>query len=163
MQEHNMNRSLLLLVALCVLLMDQMSKYYLVHVVHMPNASPIEVTSFFNLVMVWNYGVSFGMFSQLNAKWGLIAVSLGISALLWHMSKDAYSKLHLSAYGMVVGGALGNMVDRLNYGAVADFFDFHLAGWHYPAFNVADMAIVCGVIALLACELLLKNRGDRGN
>ncbi len=155
-----MNRISMLLIALLMIALDQASKYYLVSVMDMPTQSPIEVTSFFNLVMVWNYGVSFGMFSGMNAKWFLVAMSVIICGLLWHMSKDAYNKLHITAYGMVIGGALGNVIDRFHYGAVADFFDFHVNGWHYPAFNVADMAIVCGVIGLLWCELRKKKPAD---
>ena len=155
-----MKRTHMLYVALVIMIVDQLSKYYLVSVINMPVQSPIAVTPFFNLVMVWNYGVSFGMFSSLDAKWFLVGMSIMICGLLWHMSRDAYNNMHMTAYGMVIGGALGNVIDRFYYGAVADFFDFHINHWHYPAFNVADMAIVCGVIGLLWCELRKKKPAD---
>lgn len=155
-----MSRTSMVWVALLIVIIDQASKYYLVSIINMPVHSPIMLTPFFNLVMVWNHGVSFGMFSGMNAKWFLVGTSLIICGLLWHMSKDAYNTLHKVAYGMVIGGALGNVIDRFHYGAVADFFDFHIRQWHYPAFNVADMAIVCGVIGLLWCELSKKKPAD---
>lgn len=121
-------------------------------VVGIATRPPIEVTPFFNLVMVWNHGVSFGMFSNPDSDysmWVLIAVAIGISIALsfWLFKSERLSEV--MAIGLVIGGALGNVIDRLRFGAVADFFDIHALGYHYPSFNIADSAIFIGVAWLL--------------
>lgn len=149
-----------LIIAVIVIIVDQANKWFFVEHMALPSRPPIEVTSFFNLVMVWNTGVSFGMFSGMEAKWFLITMSLIISGLLLHWCRSARSGFQAIAYGGVIGGALGNVIDRLNYGAVADFYDFHLMGYHWPAFNIADMAIVIGVIGLMWVELRGNKKTD---
>lgn len=111
-------------------------------------AEPVTVTSFFNLVMVWNHGISFGMF-QSGTPWPLIVMALVISSgfVVWMMRSSAWTQIVPLA--LVVGGALGNVIDRFRFGAVADFFDLHVMGWHYPAFNIADSAITIGIALLL--------------
>jgi len=141
-------------VALLVLVLDQLSKAWLLGVLA-ANPGGIEVTSFFNLVMVWNSGVSFGLFGEdsESRRWLLIAVTLTITATLviWLWRRPA--PLVALALGAVIGGAVGNVIDRLRFGAVADFLDFHAFGWHWPAFNVADSAIVAGVALMLVDSL----------
>ena len=112
---------------------------------------PIEVTPFFNLVMVWNTGVSFGLFASDSeaGRWALIALACAISAGLAWWVRTVTTPLLAGSIGAVVGGAIGNVVDRLVYGAVADFFDVHAFGYHWPAFNIADSAIVVGVGLIL--------------
>jgi len=112
----------------------------------------IELTSFFNLTMVWNEGVSFGLFQSGN-PWPLIILALVISAVFtgWLLKTDTWREaIPLS---MIVGGALGNVIDRFHFGAVADFLDFHLMGWHYPAFNIADSLISIGIVILIVNSL----------
>jgi signal peptidase II len=130
----------------------------------------IEITGFFNLVLTYNTGVSFGMF-QGDAAWKpffLIAVNVVVSlGLLVWLHKESRSGTGAGllpvAVGLVVGGALGNAVDRLYLPGVADFLDFHLAGWHWPAFNLADSAIVCGVVLIVADGLFQPGRrGKKG-
>jgi signal peptidase II len=121
----------------------------------MIDGAPVHVTSFFNLVMVWNRGVSFGMFSGWDAKWMLAGLSAIICTMLLLWSR-AFDRPKLLCTGAIIGGAVGNVIDRFVYGAVADFFDVHVAGHHWPAFNVADMCIVCGVILLLWLEMRTK-------
>lgn len=143
-----------LLVAAGVMILDQISKWIMVEKVMQP-PRVIEVTSFFNLVMTWNRGVSFGLFnsgSPLNA-WVLPLVAAAIVAglVLWlRKSEGTWMTL---ALGLIIGGAVGNVIDRLHWGAVADFLDFHLAGRHWPAFNVADSAITLGAAALVLDSL----------
>lgn len=143
-------RLLGLIVALLILVADQASKAPLLDLMAR-HPGGIEVTSFFNLVMVWNRGVSFGLFSHADdsRRWILIlaaaAITLWLLVWLWR----GPNRLVALALGLVIGGALGNILDRLRFGAVADFFDFHLFGWHWPAFNIADCAIVVGVGLLL--------------
>ncbi|MGF1630567.1 MAG: signal peptidase II [Kiloniellaceae bacterium] len=153
-----------LFIATAVLLLDQLSKWVILNLV-MPPRGGIEVTGFFNLVLVHNRGVSFGMF-QSDSAWQpyfLIVVNVCVSlALLFWLRKQA-SGLLPYAIGLVVGGALGNAIDRLYQPGVVDFLDFHIAGWHWPAFNVADSAIVCGVALIVADGLFQPGRkGNKG-
>ncbi|GAB4356062.1 MAG: signal peptidase II [Kiloniellaceae bacterium] len=157
-----MQRTLIL--AAAVLLADQLSKWVMLQLLMQP-PRVIEVTGFFNLVLTYNTGVSFGMF-QGDAAWKpyfLIAVNLVVSlGLLVWLHREARNGgnagLLSVAVGLVVGGALGNAVDRLHLPGVADFLDFHLAGWHWPAFNLADSAIVCGVALIVADGLFQPGR-----
>lgn len=155
-----MQRTLIL--AAIVLLLDQLSKWAILEVV-MPPPGGIRITGFFNIVLTYNTGVSFGLF-QGEAAWQpyfLIAVNLAVSIglLLW-LRKQATGLL-VWAVGLVVGGAVGNAIDRLHQPGVVDFLDFHLGGWHWPAFNLADSAIVCGVLLIVADGLFQP--GKKGN
>jgi signal peptidase II len=140
-----------LLIAVGIFVADQISKLLFLDLMQQ-NPAGITVTPFFNLVMVWNTGVSFGMFSEdsANRAWTLIAVSFLVTAwLLWWLWRNQSGLVAISL-GMIIGGAMGNVIDRYRFGAVFDFLDFHAFGWHWPAFNVADCAIVVGVLLLLA-------------
>lgn len=136
--------------AVAVLVADQASKAVLVDLFGGEAGRGIEVTPFFNLVMVWNRGVSFGMFGSGGLPpwvWVLVSLAIVVALLLWIRRLDRpWTAL---ALGGIVGGAAGNVIDRLRFGAVADFFDFHLGGWHWPAFNIADAGIVVGVAMLM--------------
>jgi signal peptidase II len=116
----------------------------------------IGLTDFFDLVPVWNRGVSFGILSSRDGTtaWLLGGVALLVAAglVVW-LSRIERPLLALSL-GLVIGGALGNVVDRGRFGAVFDFLDFHVARWHFPAFNLADSAITIGVALLLLDGLL---------
>lgn len=119
----------------------------------------IEVSGFFNLVRVWNYGVSFGMFN--NLEFGQVILStivliITIAMLVWLYRNE---KLYLTwALGFIIGGAIGNLADRIQNGAVADFLDFHLASYHWPAFNLADSFVFIGVAMLLIEDLILRKK-----
>lgn len=146
-----------LFIAAVILIMDQLSKWYLLNVVDMPERVRIPLHSHFDLVMVWNHGVSFGMFANPERSQALflIILALGIVCVLLNwLTKDA-GKFAAIAIGLVIGGAVGNVLDRVWYGAVADFFYVRLWGevW-WPAFNVADASICVGV-ALLCVESML--------
>lgn len=153
-----------LLVALLVLFFDQFSKWYVLAVSEISTRA-IEVTPFFNLVLVWNYGISFGMFSNRDSSMGkyvLIALALVIIGILLKWLINAVTRVQAASIGLVVGGAVGNIIDRILYGAVADFLDFHIAGWHWPAFNVADSAICIGVIVLCCDSMFDKRQANDG-
>lgn len=117
----------------------------------------IPVTSFLNLTMVWNPGISFGLFT--GGGWGLLTVaSLVIAAFffIWMLRTEAFAET--LALAMIVGGALGNVIDRVRFGAVADFLDFYRGDWHFPAFNLADSAISVGVAALVIHGLFFARK-----
>lgn len=119
----------------------------------------VAVTSFFNLVLVFNTGASFSFLADAGGwqRWFFVALALGISVWLVVMiRRHAAERLMPTAMALVLGGALGNVIDRLRFGAVVDFLDFHAAGWHWPAFNVADSAITIGVALLFWQQLTHK-------
>ena len=118
----------------------------------------IKVTSFFNLVKVYNTGISFGMFTDL--EYGQIILSvigLAIVTILINWLRNNDKKTVAYALGAIIGGAFGNIIDRLVNGHVADFLDVHWYGYHWPAFNLADSCITIGVLILLNEELFAKN------
>lgn len=131
------------------LLLDRISKEWLVGL--LDGQDPITVTSFFNLVMVWNRGVSFGLFQQGDDAGRYLltgfAVIVGLVLIVWMLRSS--TRLGVAGLALVAAGALGNAYDRVVFGAVADFLDFHFAGYHFWAFNVADSAITIGVGFLL--------------
>jgi signal peptidase II len=147
----------ILLIAILVILIDQSVKQVLIDVMRARAFVPLYVMPSFNLVMVWNKGVSFGILSSADARHALIFLPLiVVGALLWWHRKNT-APIATVGVGLIAGGALGNMIDRFHYKAVADFFDIYIAGYHWPAFNVADMCIVCGVGCLCYMEWKLAS------
>jgi signal peptidase II len=150
-------------VALASALLDQATKYYFHDLLVVQGKRVIEILPFFNLVTVWNYGVSFGMFNNGSSAQALIfvALSLSIVAALVVWLRRVDQTWVAASLGLVIGGAVGNVIDRLVYGAVFDFLDVHAFGWHWPAFNVADSAITVGV-ALLVIDSLFARKPASG-
>lgn len=139
-----------LAIAALVVVLDQLSKWWILERIMLP-PRVIEITSVFNLVLTWNRGVSFGMFntgSSFNV-WvlPLVAVAIVVMLVAWLTRTDR--QLLAIALGSVIGGAIGNLIDRFRFGAVADFLDVHAFGYHWPAFNIADSAITIGVMVLM--------------
>jgi signal peptidase II len=148
-----------LTVALVLLGLDQLTKWAALDLLDLA-ARPVAVTPFFNLVLVWNRGVSFGMLDALGAvaPWLLSGLALAVViALLFWLRRSEHAVMAIGL-GLVIGGALGNVIDRLRYGAVVDFLDFHLAGWHWPAFNLADAGICVGAGLIVVDGLLAPRR-----
>jgi signal peptidase II len=147
--------------------LDQASKWWIVEVVMQPPRK-IEITSFFNLVMGWNRGVSFGLFSSgagLNA-WLLPLIALVIVAVMGFWLSRVQRTVVGFGIGLIIGGAVGNVVDRGRFGAVADFLQLHLEGFgcplgtslcYWPAFNLADAAITVGA-AMILVDALFERR-----
>lgn len=140
-----------LMVALAVGAADWLSKYVVLYVINLPGRQNIPILPFLDLTMVWNRGVSFGML-QADSTYGRMALigftlAVSIAVLVWLWRNDDI--INAIALGGILGGALGNIYDRLKFGAVADFFDFHLMGYHWYVFNVADAGISVGVTLLL--------------
>lgn len=140
-----------------VILIDQVSKA-LVFGYLSETAPVVAVTPFFNLVTAWNTGVSFSMFNNLGGRgvYILSAFSLLVVAfLIYWLKKEETPRMRL-ALGMVIGGAIGNVIDRIRLGAVFDFLDVYANGYHWPAFNLADSFICCGALIIVLDGLFCK-------
>ena len=138
-----------------VVLLDQLTKLWALGALDDP-PRVIGLLGFLDLVLVWNRGVSFGLLGGGDAGvWPFVAfavvISIGLAVWLARLRRV----LMVLAVGSILGGALGNVIDRLVYGAVVDFVDLHAGDWHWPAFNLADAAITIGVV-VLAVDALLK-------
>ena len=146
--------------ALLVLVLDQLSKVLILGRFALGDSQ--AVTGFFNLVRVHNEGAAFSFLADAQGwqRWlftgfGLVASAVMVGLLRAH----AGQRLFGLALSLILGGAIGNVLDRLVHGHVIDFLDFHLAGWHFPAFNLADSAITLGALLLILDELLRVRRG----
>ena len=147
-----------LLFVVVLIAVDQISKRVMLGLVFDP-PSIIQVTSFFNLVPVWNRGISFGLLGGAeSSRWILVALALAIVVFLIVWLARSSQGIVRTALILVIGGALSNVIDRMVYGAVVDFIDIHAFGWHWPAFNIADAAIVVGA-AILILDGLFASRG----
>jgi signal peptidase II len=148
--------------AIVVVLADQGVKYWVLDVFNLPDRTTAQVVGPFWLSMVWNRGVSFGVFNSDAdwTRWALSAFSLGVAAVLAVWAMRVQQRLLALALGFIMGGAVGNLIDRVRFGAVTDFLDF--SRWHFPwVFNVADAAINIGA-ALLIWDLFLAPRKRAG-
>ncbi|MBB3066034.1 MULTISPECIES: signal peptidase II [Limibacillus] len=144
-------RFLFLSMALIAFLLDQGSKLAILDLAE-GIGWQVQVTGFFNLVLVFNRGVSFGMLGGLGLAWQpylLAGLAVAISLWLTVWAFRSAGPRVAAAFGLIVGGALGNALDRVRIGAVVDFLDLHAAGYHWPAFNVADSALFLGVALVL--------------
>lgn len=137
--------------AVMTLVFDQISKYWIVHIYQLPSKGTVPVMPFVDLVMVWNDGISYGLFKQSSQEGQLFLVGLAVAAIvaLWIWLAQSDSLLPSISLGLVLGGAAGNAIDRGVYGAVADFVSLYGFGYNWYVFNVADVAIVAGVSGLL--------------
>lgn len=138
------------------LVLDQISKELVLgYLLKTGQVVPV-FDGFFRLVVVWNKGVSFGMLGgdKALAPWILSAVAVAVCIALFIWLRRTDRPLHGWGIGLVIGGAIGNVIDRARWGAVFDFADFHIGQWHWPAFNVADSAIVVGVGLMLIDSLV---------
>jgi len=145
--------------AIAVVVLDQLSKAAVQGYFAGRAAGEHEnITSFFNIVLIYNRGMSFGLFNSaggLNALLFSLVAAVIVTALIYWLSR-VESPLLAVAIGLIIGGAIGNVIDRIRLGAVVDFLDFHVGSWHWPAFNVADSAICIGVAVMLLDGLLLR-------
>ncbi len=150
-------------VALITLVLDQVTKLYTLYVYDLPLKEPVELNPFVNLIVVWNRGISYGLFQQDGdlGRWVLIIVSIIAAIGLSFWIRRTSAKLLAVSLGLIVGGAIGNVIDRLRYGAVFDFIQFHIGNWDWYVFNVADAAIVAGVVGLLYDSFVLEGRRAR--
>jgi signal peptidase II len=173
-----------LLVAFVALLLDQLSKWAISERIIRPalesgssmglmnwfvkaperlQFTEIKILPFFNIVMIWNKGVTFGLFNR-ETDYGpflLTLLSLLICAFFIVWLFKTSSRVQGLGIALVIGGALGNVLDRLRFGAVIDFLDFHALGWHWPAFNLADSCIVVGIAVLIGYSFFLEKAFPR--
>lgn len=136
--------------ALTVFVLDQITKLVVVHAFDLKNIGSMLIWDpYLNLRMAWNTGINFGI--PLGNKWVLILLALAICAwIVWWMAKERPGSMIQIAAGLVIGGAIGNVIDRIVYGAVADFLNMSCCGWENPwSFNIADIAIFVGAIGLI--------------
>jgi len=143
-----------LAIAGLVVVVDQVSKIIVLSA--LGPFQGVSVTPFLNLVVVLNTGISFGLFASEGelGRYLLVALALIVSIILMRWLASSTNRFVCAALGMIIGGAFGNVIDRLVHKAVVDFLDFHLYGWHWPAFNVADSAITIGVALFVLASLL---------
>ncbi len=139
------------LAGVLVLAADQATKAWVLLGIALPQIGRVELLPVLNLTMVWNHGVTFGLLTGFGTGGYLVlaALALAVVVALGFWLRRAESPLVAIALGAIAGGAIGNVLDRLRFGAVVDFIDVHLGAWHWYVFNLADAAIVCGVIALV--------------
>jgi len=126
---------------------------------------PVELTSWLNMTLAHNYGAAFSFLSDAGGwqRWlftGLASV-VTVVLIIWLLRLPAREKLTAAALGLIIGGAVGNLIDRINHGYVVDFIDVYYRNWHWPAFNLADSAITCGVVLLLIDGLFLSTSGKQ--
>lgn len=148
------SRSAPLAFAVIVLTMavDQLHKWWMLSVYDIESKGRVTVAPFLDLVYVKNIGISYSLFNQasMTGQYLLVAFAVAASFGLWlWLNWSRGSRLMALSLGLIIGGALGNAIDRLHLGGVADFFSFHAYGFHWYVFNIADVAIVAGVIGLL--------------
>ena len=141
-------------IAAVVVAIDQWTKIEVQQ--HLKYGDSIAVTSFFDLVLVFNPGAAFSFLAGAGGwqRWFFLVIALAATVWLAWMLFRPLRRLEALSYSLILGGALGNGFDRAVRGQVIDYLDFHLRGWHWPAFNIADMAIVGGAIALVLQSLM---------
>ena len=145
--------------ALVILVADQVTKFLIVGSYRLGDSTTI--TGFFNIVRAHNTGAAFSFLAQAGGWQRWLFTGFGVLAALfivWQLRAHPGQKLFSFALASILGGAIGNVIDRMVYGYVVDFLDFHAAGWHFPAFNVADAGISLGAVLLIVDELLRVRR-----
>jgi signal peptidase II len=140
--------ALTLAIAALMFGLDQTVKWWLLHAVQLADHSPVVLLPVFDLTLTWNRGISYGMFRS-DTQGVLVAIGVVLSLALWLWASRTPKRLTAAAIGLIIGGALSNALDRLVYGAVADFFHFHVGSFSWYVFNPADVGIVAGAALLL--------------
>ena len=150
------------LIIFSIFLIDQVSKYYIINIFEFQNEA-IYLSSFLNFQLIWNEGIAFGLLSFENDLYYnsiTFVIIIVISILLFLIKNDdQYSYF----YSMIVGGALGNLIDRIRYSSVPDFIDFHISNFHWFVFNIADIFVSLGVICLIVAEIFFNKNVNEKN
>ncbi|MDB5764931.1 MAG: lipoprotein signal peptidase [Herminiimonas sp.] len=146
-------------IAMIVILLDQLTKITVTRMFSYGQSHP--VTSFFNLVLAYNKGAAFSFLSTQGGWQRYLFTGIAIAAvifILYLLKRHAGQRLFCWALALILGGAIGNLLDRMMYGHVIDFLDFYVRNWHWPAFNVADSAICIGAVLFVVDELRRVNK-----
>ena len=148
--------------AVVVIVLDQLSKYWIFSVVRLPEGATMEVFGPLQFTRIWNPGVSFGLLQAEHdlVRWGMVAFNLGVAALLISWVRTQNRFLSAAGLALLIGGAVGNAIDRARFGAVIDFIDVQRIGFFPWIFNIADAAITIGIIAFLLDSLRRDARPD---
>jgi signal peptidase II len=138
-------------IAIAIFLADQATKFLVLRGLELRLGERLELTPFLDFVLTYNRGISYGLFQQdsESGRWLLVALSVVAAALFTFWMTRTHSRLVAVSLALLNGGAVGNALDRMVYGAVVDFVSLHALGWHWYVFNLADTAIVAGVLGLL--------------
>ncbi len=154
-----------IILVLLVVVVDQLTKLWVVQSFRLYESMEV-IPNFFNLTYLTNKGAAFGFLAGVTSAWRhyffliLVSVALALLCLAWfRMRKD--HRFYGPALALIAGGAIGNLIDRVRFGKVVDFLDFYVAGYHWPAFNVADSAITVGVILFLVANFLEERQKKR--
>lgn len=144
-------RRLGLWIVALVFVCDQALKLWLLFGLRLAEEGPFRLAPFLELVLAWNRGISYGLFQQSTdiGRWALVVISVVAALWLWRWLWRADDRLTVVSLALIIGGALGNGLDRIVYGAVVDFVHFHVGNFSWYIFNIADAAIVFGVLGLL--------------
>jgi len=142
--------------AAAIVILDQVTKLWAVSALELYR--PVEILPFFNLTLLHNTGAAFSFLADAGGwqRWFFTGLTLviGIGIAIWLVRLPEHERLTRACLTLILAGAIGNLIDRVRLGYVIDFLDFHAAGWHWPAFNVADAAISCGAVLLIVFGLL---------
>jgi signal peptidase II len=151
---------LVLIIAAIVAILDVVTKKLIVANVNPTDA--IDILPFLRIVLVKNTGAAFGMFSSLGNNFFLVVTLLAILFIIYYISKIPKG-LELFALSLILGGAIGNFIDRATIGEVIDFIDFYVGTWHWPAFNVADSALTVGITLFIWVNIFAQRKDDRAH
>jgi signal peptidase II len=149
-----------LALALAIVIADQFTKTLILGYYRLGDST--YITGFFNIVRAHNTGAAFSFLAGASGwqRWFFTAIGVGAAVfIVWMLRAHTGQRLFCFALSCILGGAVGNVVDRMLHGYVVDFLDFHWAGWHFPSFNLADMAITLGAACLILDEILRVRRG----
>ena len=147
------------IIVLVIFLTDRISKIYILKIAELENTVDVYLTPYLNLYLIWNKGIAFGLFSFekffIYQSISLVIFIISIALIVMIIKSEGFKKYSLI---LILGGALGNLFDRIYYSAVPDFIDLHFQGYHWFVFNVADIFITFGVICLILSEINLKKK-----
>ena len=155
------NHLLTLIIVFLIFFIDRASKFYVLRLAEQSHELNIYLTTYLNIYLIWNKGIAFGLMSfNSNIIYNfitLLIIAICITVLIMVIRSEGFKKYSLVA---VLGGALGNLFDRIYYGAVPDFIDLHFKSFHWFIFNIADIFITIGVFCLIYAELFVQNRDN---